>query len=82
MIERGICISDNAPSCIRAPPEDGTTISAAFSFTAVSAAVTIPSPTAVPIEPPMNEKLNTAITAFCPPTVPDATIIASCSFVL
>ena len=29
MIVRGICISDRMPSCMRAPPEAGTTISAA-----------------------------------------------------
>src|SRR4051812_23579233 len=51
-IVRGICISDRMPSCMRAPPEAGTTISAASRATARLAAVTNASPTATPIEPP------------------------------
>ncbi len=42
------------PSCMRAPPEAVNTISGASCSTASRAAATRPSPTAAPIEPPMN----------------------------
>ena len=67
MVVRGICISDSMPSCMRAPPEAGTTISAASCSTASRAAASSPSPTATPIEPPMKPKSNAAITAGAPP---------------
>ena len=82
MIVRGICISDSMPSCIRAPPEDGITIRAALCLIACSAAWTMPSPTAVPIDPPIKAKLNAAITVFCPPISPLAMTMASFSLVL
>jgi hypothetical protein len=37
----------------------------------------MPLPTAIPMDPPMNEKSNTAITVLRPPTSPWATMIAS-----
>ena len=76
-IVRGICISDRMPSCMRAPPEAGTTISAASRSTARRAAATNASPTAIPIEPPMNAKSKAATTAATPPIRPSATASAS-----
>ena len=58
------------PSCIRAPPELATVINGILYLTACSAALTIPSPTAIPIEPPIKEKSNTASTHLMPPMVP------------
>ena len=62
---------------MRAPPEAGTTSSAASCSTASRAAASSPSPTAIPIEPPMNSKSKAAITVGRPPTVPCATTSAS-----
>ncbi len=77
MIVRGICIRDSTPSCMRAPPEAGTAISAASCNTASLAAASNASPAASPIEPPMNPNSNAATTAACPPIRPCATTTAS-----
>ena len=65
------------PSCMRAPPEDGNTTSAALWVSASRAARTRASPTPAPMEPPMKPKSNTAATAPTPQTVPCATTMAS-----
>ena len=44
------------PSCILAPPEDGTTIREHFLFIASSEAKINPSPTYLPIDPAINAK--------------------------
>ena len=62
---------------MRAPPEAENTISGALRATARSAAITSPSPTAVPIEPPMKSKSSSAITVTRPPMAPLATTSAS-----
>ena len=76
-VVRAICISERIPSCMRAPPDAATTTSAARSATADRAAVSSPSPTATPIEPPMNSKSIAATTTGWPPIVPAATFSAS-----
>ena len=48
---------------MRAPPEAVKTISGASCSTASRAAATMPSPTAAPIEPPMNSNSIAATTA-------------------
>ena len=65
------------PSCMRAPPEAEKTISGALRATASSAAMTRPSPTAVPIEPPMKPKSSAATTVVRLPIRPLATTSAS-----
>jgi len=69
-IVRGICIKDSTPSCMRAPPEAGTTINAASCSTASLAAASTASPAAIPIDPPMNWNSKTATTqaklSICP----------------
>ena len=77
MVVRVSCISERMPSCMRAPPEAEKTISGALRATARSAAITSPSPTAVPIEPPMKPKSSSATTATRPPIGPLATTSAS-----
>src|SRR6185312_5099108 len=77
MVVRGSCISDRTPSCMRAPPDAGTTTRAASCSTASRAAARSPSPTATPIEPPMKLKSKAATTAATPPIVPCATTSAS-----
>ena len=62
---------------MRAPPEAEKTISGALRATARSAAITRPSPTAVPIEPPMKSKSSSAMTVVRPPIRPLATTSAS-----
>ena len=69
---RGICISERIPSCMRAPPEAGMAMKAACRSTAARAAMTKPSPTATPMEPPMKRKSKAAITADWPPISPTA----------
>jgi hypothetical protein len=78
----GSVMSDRMPSCMRAPPEEGITISGASCSTASRAAASSPSPTAMPMEPPMKAKLKAAITVAWPPMVPVATMMASFSPVL
>ena len=62
MVVRAICINDNVPSCMRAPPEAGTTIKDESCSTASRAPASNASPAATPIEPPRKEKSNTATT--------------------
>ena len=62
---------------MRAPPEAENTISGARRATAISAAITSPSPTAVPIEPPMKPKSSSASTVMRLPIKPLATTSAS-----
>ena len=82
MIVRGICIRLIAPSCMRAPPEAVNTISGASCSTASRAAARMPSPTAAPIEPPMNSNSIAATTAWWPSIRPCATTSASSRCVL
>ena len=77
MVVRAICISESTPSCIRAPPEDGMTMSGASCSTASRAAASRLSPTAVPMEPPRKPKSKAATTAGAVPMVPCATTMAS-----
>jgi hypothetical protein len=77
MIVRGNCTRDSTPSCMRAPPEAGTTISAASCKTASLAAARIASPAATPTDPPMKANSNAATTAATPPIRPCATTTAS-----
>ena len=77
IVVRGICISESAPSCMRAPPEAVITMNAASCSTARRAAASSPSPSAQPIEPAMNSKFITAITAGRPSIRPCAASIAS-----
>ena len=63
MVVRAICISESAPSCIRAPPEAVKTTKAPRAATASRAAATKASPRPAPIEPPMKAKFMTATTA-------------------
>ena len=70
------------PSCMRAPPEAGTVMSGASWSTASLAALSSDSPTAMPMEPPMNLKSKAAITTGMPPISPWATRMASFSSVL
>ncbi len=69
MVVRGICIRLIAPSCMRAPPDAVKITRAASCSTASRAAATMPSPTAAPIEPPMNSNAIAAATTFWPPTL-------------
>ena len=57
-----ICISDSAPSIIRAPPLEETMMRGCFDFQARSMARPIFSPTTDPMLPPMNEKSMAAST--------------------
>ena len=79
MMVRGICIRLSVPSCMRAPPEAVKMTRAASCSTARRAAATMPSPTAGPMEPPMNSNDIAATTALWPPTRPCATTMASSS---
>ena len=56
----GSCMSERIPSCMRAPPEAVTATSGTPRSAARSAARENFSPTALPIEPPMNAKSMTA----------------------
>ena len=72
-----ICISERVPSCIRAPPDAEKMITAALFSNARSISRVIFSPTADPIDPPMNDiSIGPAYTR-CPPTFPDPETIAS-----
>ena len=73
----GSCISERIPSCIRAPPELVTSRSGVRSEIASSHARTNFSPTALPIEPPMNAKSITASSSGWSSSVAAPTTIAS-----
>ena len=64
-----ICMSESAPSCMRAPPDDETMINGAFEASAASAASAIRSPTTTPMEPPRKEKSRIAKTIGLPASV-------------
>ncbi|GDY31027.1 hypothetical protein GTS_26600 [Gandjariella thermophila] len=72
-----ICISDSAPSCIRAPPDAVTSSSGSRCASAVSAAVATASPAAQPRLPPRNRKSMAATTTGWPRTLPRTTRTAS-----
>ena len=55
-VVRAICISDRAPSCIRAPPAAVKQISGTLRATASRAALMKASPAAMPSDPPMKVK--------------------------
>ena len=61
-----ICISEIAPSCMRAPPEAVMISSGSRWSRACSAARVTISPTALPIDPPMNAKSIAATTTGWP----------------
>ncbi len=77
-----ICISDNRPSCMRAPPLAEKHTNGAPICSAVSAASAKRSPTTEPIEPPMKAKSNEAATSGCALSRPCIAISASYSPVL
>ena len=72
-----ICMSDSAPSIIRAPPEHETMMTGCRRSIARSMARVIFSPTTTPMLPPMNPYSIEATIAGWPSIAPDATIIAS-----
>ena len=72
-----ICMSDSAPSIMRAPPEQDTTTSGSCCWSARSIARVTFSPTTTPIEPPMKPYSIAAITVRRPPIVPTADTTAS-----
>ncbi len=72
-----ICISDRIPSCMRAPPEHETTISGSRLLRQRSIARVSFSPTAEPIEPPMNAYSMAPITVRMPASLPTPTSSAS-----
>ena len=69
-VVRAICISDRAPSCIRAPPAAVKTTRGQFRSTAARAAAMKASPAAMPSEPPMKVKSWTMTTAGVPSSSP------------
>ena len=73
----GSCISERIPSCMRAPPELVTETSGTPRSIAESHARENFSPTALPIEPPMNEKSITASSTGWPSIAAWPTTIAS-----
>ena len=73
----GSCISARMPSCMRAPPDAETEISAPASSAARSQARANRSPTTLPIEPPMNAKSIAATRQGCPSTAARPVRIAS-----
>ncbi len=77
MTDRGSCRRERGPSCNRAPPLEVMVSRGAFWLMANSAAVSSPAPTAVPMEPPMKEKLKAATTRGSPSMKPCATARAS-----
>ena len=79
---RAICIKDNMPSCIRAPPEAAKQIKGCLSAMAFSAACTKRSPTTVPIEPPMKSNSKAQAIKGIPLSKPCITTKASVSPVL
>ena len=72
-----ICISDSAPSIIRAPPEHETMMTGRRRASARSMARVIFSPTTTPMLPPMNPYSMAATMQSIPPTRPLAVITAS-----
>ena len=72
-----ICISDSAPSIIRAPPEQETITTGCWYSMAASMARVIFSPTTTPMLPPMNEYSIAATTTSLPPICPLAVTTAS-----
>ena len=72
-----ICISDSAPSIMRAPPEHDTMITGALRARAISMPRTIFSPTTTPMEPPMKLYSIAATTVSMPLIRPTPTITAS-----
>ena len=72
-----ICISDSAPSIIRAPPEHDTITTGALRSIARSIARVIFSPTTTPMLPPMNEYSIEAMTVSMPSSRPVAVTTAS-----
>ena len=71
------CIRASVPSCIRAPPEELTTISGTRSASAPSAARVTFSPTTEPIEPPMNPKSSAQIATRRPSSAPKPQVAPS-----
>ena len=65
-----ICINENSPSCMRAPPEAVTQTKGICCSTAAFTPRTKRSPSTEPIEPPMKSNSNTAATRGIPFTVP------------
>ena len=61
-----ICIRENSPSCILAPPEIATTTAGTLCSMALSKAAVIFSPTTEPILPPIKLKSIQAILTFSP----------------
>ena len=72
-----ICMSDSAPSIMRAPPEHETTSSGCRRSSAISTARVIFSPTTTPMLPPMKAYSMAATTTSRPSRRPVATITAS-----
>lgn len=72
-----ICMSDRAPSCMRAPPELATATSGRLSSAAAAAARQSLSPTTLPMLPPMKPKSMTASTQGVEPIVAVPARIAS-----
>jgi len=72
-----ICISENRPSCMRAPPLAEKQTKAEFDSIAASTPCTKRSPTTDPIEPPMNLNSNAAATTGSALTLPPMTTSAS-----
>ncbi len=72
-----ICISDSAPSIIRAPPDAHTMMSGTRSASARSAARVIFSPTTTPMLPPMKAYSIAAITTGMPSMAPVPMMTAS-----
>ncbi len=62
-VVRAICISDSAPSCMRAPPAAVKATMGTPRLAASLAAAMKPSPAAMPSEPPINAKSCTSTTA-------------------
>ncbi len=73
-----ICMSDSAPSIIRAPPEHDTMTTGSRFAMAISIARVIFSPTTTPMLPPMKPYSMAAITQVMPFTQPVAVMTASC----
>ena len=72
-----ICISDSAPSIMRAPPEHEMMMTGWRRSSAISMARVIFSPTTTPMLPPMNVYSIAATTTSRPSSCPVATITAS-----
>ncbi len=72
-----ICISESAPSIIRAPPEQDTTITGRRASSARSMARVIFSPTTTPMLPPMKPYSIAATSASMPSMRPVAHTTAS-----